>query len=270
MKKLISFLLVFTFMNITSCFAGIIPDYVYHATFGTAVPDLSRLQHLRFLTTDDFYPFNYRPEKGTPLAGYNVDLMRAICKELHVLPKCELEPVPFNKLVENLQKGEGDAILAGLSAEAAGIPQDIVFSKPYMLFPARFLCLTSNLAQHKPIEQQHVGVLSKTKHIGLLHSYFPNIKYTQYEKIEDLTSALQKNEIDAIFGDGRFLAALNGPYSFEGQAYYNENYLGTGMRVATLSKRNDILEAVNYAIEQLAKKGELYMIYLRYFSRNFY
>ena len=156
MKKLISFLLVFTFMNITSCFAGIIPDYVYHATFGTAVPDLSRLQHLRFLTTDDFYPFNYRPEKGTPLAGYNVDLMRAICKELHVLPKCELEPVPFNKLVENLQKGEGDAILAGLSAEAAGIPQDIVFSKPYMLFPARFLCLTSNLAQHKPIEQQHV------------------------------------------------------------------------------------------------------------------
>lgn len=270
MKKFIIFLLSCIFTTINICAADVIPPYVYHATFGSAIPDLSGLQHLRFLTTDDFYPFNYRPEKGMPLTGYNVDLMRAICKELNVLPKCELEPVSFDKLTDNLQSGEGDAILAGLSAEAPALPTNIVFSKPYMLFPARFLCLTSNLTKKIPLEQQHIGVLSKTKHVALLHNYFPNIKYMEYEKLEDLTNALQKNQIDAIFGDGRVLAALNGPYSFEGKAYYNQQYLGTGMRIATLSKRNDILTAINYAIEQLAKKGELYMIYLRYFSRSFY
>lgn len=269
MKQIITTFLFFAFLNITPCNAGVVPDYIYHATFGSAVPDLSGLQHLRFLTTDDFYPFNYRPEKGTPLTGYNVDLMRAICKELNVLPKCELEPVPFNKLTDNLQKGEGDAILAGLSAEAPNIPTNIVFSKPYMLFPARFLTLTSTNKQI-PLDQQHIGILAKTKHIALLHNYFPSIKYTEYEKLEELTNALQQKKIDAIFGDGRVLAALNGPYSFEGTAYYNQKYLGTGMRIASLSKRTDILEAMNYAIEQLAKKGELYMIYLRYFSRSFY
>lgn len=269
MKKLIPLLLLLIIKPIMAS-ANIIPSYAYHATFGSAVPDLSRLEHLRFLTSDDFYPFNYRPQKGMPLAGYNIDLMRSICKELQVLPKCEVEPVPFEQLTVNLEKGEGDAIIAGLSEQAPGLPQNIAFSMPYMLFPARFLCLDSNVARHKPLIQQHIGVLQNTKHLAMLRSYFPNIKYSEYSKMEDLTKALQEKSIDAIFGDGRVLAALKGPYSFEGQAYYNQNYLGTGMKIATLAKRNDILEAMNYAIAQLAKKGELYMIYLRYFPRSFY
>ena len=44
-------------------------------------PDWSWLVALRFVTETDYPPFNYRDEDGT-LTGFNVDLARAICREL--------------------------------------------------------------------------------------------------------------------------------------------------------------------------------------------
>ena len=44
-------------------------------------PDLSRIRQIRFLTEDDFPPFNFLLSDGQ-LAGFNVDLARAICAEL--------------------------------------------------------------------------------------------------------------------------------------------------------------------------------------------
>lgn len=275
-KSICLFLIILAFSaNIIKVNAAVRPSTFYHAIFGTGEPDLTGVKRLRFLTTDDFYPFNYRPKQGAPLAGYNVDLMRAICKQLNVLPKCQLEPVPYDKLVDNLEKGEGDAIMAGLGPRTPGLPSNLSFSRPYMLFPARFLCCTDSIKDGKfakglPISKQHIGVLKDTKHLEMLKLYFPNIKYTTYASLTDLTTALQKGKIDAIFGDGRTLASLQGNYSFEGEPYYNEKFLGTGMQAVVLAKRSEILDAINYAIEKLAKSGELYMIYLRHFPRNFY
>ena len=40
------------------------------------VPNLAAVPAIRFLTTADFPPFNYRDESGE-LVGFNVDLARA-------------------------------------------------------------------------------------------------------------------------------------------------------------------------------------------------
>src|SRR5271163_514390 len=46
-------------------------------------PDLGGLRSIRFLTEEDFPPFHFTMPDGS-LAGFDVDLARAICEELRV------------------------------------------------------------------------------------------------------------------------------------------------------------------------------------------
>src|SRR5690606_36717138 len=47
------------------------------------VPNLAPVPSIRFLTTADFPPFNYRGGDGQ-LIGFNVDLARSLCDELDI------------------------------------------------------------------------------------------------------------------------------------------------------------------------------------------
>ncbi len=53
-------------------------------------PDVNSIQRLRFLTTTDFPPFNFIDRKKR-LTGFHVDLARAICDELGILAKCQIQ-----------------------------------------------------------------------------------------------------------------------------------------------------------------------------------
>lgn len=295
MRVFFSVSLVLIYTNIAFCFCavagGVLPASVSHAMLGSNVPDLSALPHLRFLTSSDFFPFNYETSEGH-MAGYNIDLAKAICNELHIMNKCQIEAVPFNQLTHSLRNFEGEAVIAGLKPESVASPASggasspasgassggaaLSFSRPYMVFPARFLCLASRVNKQTreianlPLKQQRIGVLAGTSHVAMLHIYFPEIQYILFKNIAQLQDALNRGTIDAVFGDGRILASLQGDYSFEGSAYYNERFLGSGMRIATLASRQDILTSLDYALEQVKKSGELERLYLRYFALDFY
>ena len=46
-------------------------------------PDLHEIRQVRFVTEDDYPPFNFALPDGQ-IAGFNVDLARAICEELEL------------------------------------------------------------------------------------------------------------------------------------------------------------------------------------------
>ena len=75
-------------------------------------PDISELPRIRFLTTVDFPPFNFLDSSGR-LTGFHVDLARAICRELEIVDKCQIQALPWAELQDALQKKEGEAIIAG-------------------------------------------------------------------------------------------------------------------------------------------------------------
>ena len=64
-------------------------------------PDFSTRQRLKFLTTTDFPPFNFIDRKKR-LSGFHVDLARAICSELDMLAKCQIQALPWDELDEAL------------------------------------------------------------------------------------------------------------------------------------------------------------------------
>ena len=77
-----------------------------------AKPDLAGIVRLRFLTTVDFPPFNFIDQTGK-LAGFHVDLVREICRELALTDKCQIQAVTFPELEKALTDGNGEAVAAG-------------------------------------------------------------------------------------------------------------------------------------------------------------
>lgn len=241
-------------------------------------PDLSSLTRFRFLTTSDFPPFNFVDQTGR-LSGYHVDVIREVCRELGIEAKCQIQAMPYADLEPALEAGNGEAIMAGI-ATSPGLRQKFAFSKPYMLLPARFAVLgklgLSGRAANA-LSGRRVGVIADTAHQKMLAAFFPKLVAVPMSGQEELFTSLKEGKVDAVFADAvrvpfwvaspaaeKCCVLLDGPY-------VSERFLGEGFSIM-LRKGGlvPLTAAVDYALAQLAAKGRLQDIYLRYFPNGFY
>jgi polar amino acid transport system substrate-binding protein len=242
-----------------------------------AKPDLTAVQRVRFLTTTDFPPFNFLDGSGR-LTGFHVDLARAICSELDILDKCQIQALPWGELDAALADKQGEAIVAGISVTAETRAK-YGFSRSYLQFPARFVVPTAS-AISEPVYQKstgkRVGVIAGSAHERMLRDYFPDVKVVTYIKQEWVFDDLKAGKIDAAFGDGMRLAFwLSGSDSnaccrFAGGPYLAPEYLGTGLAVATAKDDPLLAHAFDYALQQINVKGIFAELYLRYFPVSFF
>lgn len=240
-------------------------------------PDISALERVRFLTTVDFPPFNFLDASGR-LTGFHVDLARAICMELEILEKCQIQALPWGELDSALQAGDGEAIIAGLAVTAQA-RETHAFTRSYLKFPARFITLKAN-ALSEPIYAllagKRVGVVAGSAHEAILHSYFPDATAVPLASQEALLADLKGGKVDAAFGDGMklgfWLAGSDsaGCCRFSGGPYLAPEYLGGGLAIATAPANATLATAFDYALHQLAAKGTYAELYLRYFPVSFY
>lgn len=240
-------------------------------------PDLSAVTRLRFLTTTDFPPFNYLDGEGR-LSGFHVDLARAICARLGIPEKCQIQALPWVELDGALQKGEGEAILAGIAATSEA-RNKYAFSRSYLKFPARFI-MPKATAVVEPVlaklQGKRVGIVAGSAHERMLRDYFGGLAIVEFTKPEDLYSALKAGSIDAGFGDGmRFAFWLAGPEAagccrFAGGPYLAPEYLGTGMTIATKADNPALASAFDYALQEISQDGTFAELYLRYFPISFF
>ncbi len=112
----------------------------------TWAPDLAAVQSIRFLTTADFPPFDYRDKSGV-LVGYNVDLARAICTELKL--GCTIQAWPWEQASKALDDNQGAALVAGLAVTPENCAQ-FDFSDIYLGFPGRFVTRTAAVRGFDP------------------------------------------------------------------------------------------------------------------------
>jgi polar amino acid transport system substrate-binding protein len=242
-----------------------------------AKPDLTGIQRVRFLTTTDFPPFNFLDGSGR-LTGFHVDLARAICGELEILDRCEIQALPWGELDTAMANKQGEAIIAGISVTAEARAK-YGFSRSYLPFPARFVVpATSPISEpvHGKVADQRVGVIAGSSHERMLRDYFPDTKVVTYAKQEWIFADLKAGKIAGAFGDGMRLAFwLSGSDSegccrFAGGPYLAPEYLGTGLAIATGRDDPVLTPAFDYALQQINVKGVFDELYLRYFPVSFF
>ncbi len=236
-------------------------------------PNVKDLPRLRFLTTTDFAPFSYL-DKDKRLTGFHVDLARAICRELEVLPVCQIQAIPFDELEKQLGDGGGEAIIAGLAANRI-TRQKYTFSRPYFWLPARFVAQKSDDYSEplsESLNNQEVGVVDGTSHAAMALAKFGTIRVRLFETQEAALLALQDKKIAAVFGDGLALSywlqrgrAEANCCKFVGGPYLSTDYLGNGLAIAIAKEDRALQNALNYALRAINDRGKFAELYLRYF-----
>lgn len=240
-------------------------------------PDLSGLLRFRFLTSTDFPPFNFADQTGR-LSGFHVDLVRAICGELGLEAKCQIQALPFGELQNALETGQAEAVIAGVAVTEAQ-RRRFEFSRPYMMLPARFV---RNRGVELPggdlhaLQGRRVGVVAATAHEAMFATFFPQLKAVPFDDRASLLDAVKAGSVDAAFADALQLsfwtnskASENCCALFEGP-YFSERFLGEGLSVLLRKDERQLTEAIDSALAALSAKGSLQEIYLRYFPYDLY
>lgn len=235
-------------------------------------PDFSRTPRLRFLTTTDFPPFNFVDRKKR-LSGFHVDLARAICIELEVLNRCEIQALPWDELKPALDKGDGEAILAGHSIDPE-TRKLFSFSRSYLRIPGRFVT-HSNSELTPPIYdslfRKKTGLVLGSSHQAYFEKVFPNRQSVAFPSRQEALDALKKKEVDAVFSDAVSLsfwvtsAASDDCCSFVDGPFESEEFFGNGMAVTLPKGDQKMIDAMNFALSRINGKGTFAELYLRYF-----
>lgn len=240
-------------------------------------PDLTTLPRLRFLTTIDFPPFNFLDANGR-LSGFHVDLARAVCAELEIQAKCQIQALPWAELDGALKAKQGEAIIAG-TAVTAQTRALYAFSRAYLRFPARFVTLKAKpLAEpiFERVKGERIGVIAGSAHERMLRGHFPDVKVVTYSKQEWMFQDLREQKLAGVFSDGMrlgfWLAGTDsaGCCRFSGGPYLSTEYLGNGLAIATGPDNAGLAAAFDYALQQISTKGIFAELYLRYFPVSFF
>jgi polar amino acid transport system substrate-binding protein len=241
----------------------------------TERPAEGAVSAIRFLTTDDFPPFNFLNDGGQ-LGGFNVDLARAICAELAV--PCTVQARGFDDLAPRLADKSADAVIAGVAITAA-TRQSLDFSDVYLRLPARFAARNADRGREispQSLRGQSVAVVSGTAHAAYLAAMFPEAMAKPYSSADAARAALKSGETDLLFADGQQLAfwlqstAADGCCSLMGGPYLDARYFGEGYAIAVAKGSTTLKHALNAALQALAAKGVLADLYLRYFPIGFF
>lgn len=262
--------LVFVLL-VAPAFAQSLP---YHAdpTAREILPSLTPVPAIRFLTTPDFPPFNFR-DAGGELIGFNIDLAKRICAEANIA--CTIQAWPWEQAANALSDSQGDALIAGLAmTEADGALFD--FSATYLALPGRFVARTSDVADFDiaALAGKTVAVRGSSTHETFLSRYLPNVTIARFDTELEALGALRSGAVDVFFGDAmRASFWLNDNLNccgFAGEPYFRPNLFGEGMAIAVPAGHDAVRHAIDWALVRLKDNGALDELYLRWFPVGFY
>ena len=230
---------------------------------------------IRFVTDSDYPPFNYLDDEGT-LAGFNVDIARAICLELDV--SCDVQARDWKDLVPALKRGDTDAVIASLAITPRSLVE-VDFTDRYYFSPGRF---AARKDRHQKLavtpvglEAKRIGVVKGSAHEAYLKAFFRDCLIQGFDRAELAYDALQADKVDFVFGDGTqlafWLAGTNskGCCDLRGGAFFDPIYFGDGIAIAIRKGDFELKRLVNTAIKRLRENGQYEEILKRHFPAAF-
>jgi polar amino acid transport system substrate-binding protein len=241
----------------------------------TVAPVSTELKPIRFLTADDYPPFEFLGADGA-LAGYNIDVARALCEELKI--SCSIQPRRWDNLLDALEAKEGDAIVASLR-ETAATRDRARFTAPYYLTPARFVALAgvkSVDARPEGLRNATIGVPAGSAHEAFLRAFFPGVTLVLFPDREQLMAALLAGQFELAFDDAIGLAIwMNEQRSpgccvFQGGPFLEPRFFGEGIGIAVRRDDDALRQALNWALQRLDERGVMTELYLKYFPIGIY
>ena len=219
---------------------------------------------LRVGTEPTFAPFEFQKEGSKDYDGFDMDLARAIGKQMGA--KVEIVNMGFDALIPALNANNIDLIAAGMSITDER-KQAITFSEPYYTSGLIVMVNKDNkeVKSAKDLEGKRIAVQIGTTGEKKARS-IKCAKVTAFNTNTEAAMELKNKGVDAVINDspvvGYYLAQGGNKTAMTvGEVMEAEQY---GLAV---KKGNDKLAAdVNKALAELKKNGEYDKIYKTWFG----
>ncbi|MEN2495218.1 MAG: putative ABC transporter arginine-binding protein 2 [Hyphomicrobiaceae bacterium hypho_1] len=237
--------------------------------------DFAPREVIRFLTTDDFPPFNSRDKKNE-LVGFNIDFAWAICVDLSLA--CDIKSTRWNNLLFELKAGNADVVIAAHRL-TPDFSNEFSFSKRYFYTPARFAVRQDKLDLITTPTGLHglkVAVTANSAYSAYLFDFFQNSVVLQYSTPELARKELQVGNVDALFDDGISLAFwVNGNASkaccvLSDGPYFEPRYFGDGIVMILRRKNKRLRRLIDKSVSSLQANGVALQIIKKFFPIKIY
>lgn len=235
----------------------------------------SRINAIRFLTEEDYPPFNFTGADGQ-LQGFNIDLARAICSELGV--NCTIQPRRWDLLLPALDSDGGDAVIASHRIDA-DLRRRFEVSAPVYRVPARFAGRRDSLIKAvdtATLQGRTIAVVGGSRHEAFLNAVFPAVKIDRHATAERALEAMRRGQANLAFSDGIAVSFwLNGSESldccsFIGGPFTESRYFGEGAGIVMRLGNAELRQVIDYALWRISRDGRFAKLYLKHFPVPFY
>jgi ABC-type amino acid transport substrate-binding protein len=155
----------------------------------------------------DTPPFFF--ERNGEWVGLEVDLAKAVAKELGVQVKFNRSAKTFNGVVDIVARGDADIAISKLSRTLART-QVIAFSQPYLVMNHALILNRVKFAQFARDRalpdvirgfNGSVGVIAKSSFADYARRYFQNAKVVEYPGWPEVLKALERGEVIGAYRD---------------------------------------------------------------------
>jgi polar amino acid transport system substrate-binding protein len=244
-----------------------------HVDPGRPLPDLKAVESLRIAVDEDFPPFSYKEQTGA-LNGFNVAIANAICEDLRLT--CEFSARRWDDLMPALERGEVDAVIAGVNVTEQAV-ETADFTGAYYRSLARFAVRKQNpivKADMRSLAGKRVGVVRGSSHEAWINEYFPRSNIRSFATLKEGLDALHAGVVDAFFGDAlQIMFWLTGSVSqdccrFVAGGYNDPNYFSGGMAIAVKRGNTELRDVLDYGLDRLQSSGRFAQIFRRYFPMS--
>lgn len=234
---------------------------------GVAFGDAMDKEVLKVGTESTYPPFEFR-DKNNNLVGFDIDLMEAIAKKIG--KKIEWVDMPFDSLIPALLAGKIDVIAAGLSATEERAKK-VAFSIPYQISLSSFVVRADDNSiktlddlKGKTIAVQ-LGTVQDT-----FCSAIPNVKMKRFQKFDDCVREVVLGRADATLMDKPVAIEFCESKDFKGKVKiaFDQVITEAGKALAFRKEDKRLLEAVNKALEEMKKSGELQNLTDKWFKQK--
>jgi polar amino acid transport system substrate-binding protein len=215
-------------------------------------------------------PYNFLD--NNELAGFEIDLGRAICARLAI--KCLFVAQDWDNLIPGLLNHQYDAIMAAMEITDKR-REKIAFSAPYVRMPSAFaVTKTSPLKEASPVALagKTIGVEAGGTHQTYLEDLYKNSEIHPYSVLLDAILDLADGRIDTVIGDKDAIADFLATRK-EGQCCRiladvprDETYFGAGIGIGLRKEDKSLKTMFDKALDELMADGTFAKISSKYFN----
>lgn len=214
---------------------------------------------VRIGTEGAYEPYNYIDQATGELTGYEIELGNELCKRASL--NCEFVQNAWDSIIPNLQSGNYDMIMAGMSITAER-DEVIDFTQNYI--PPASSAYVALSADVNVGEGAVIAAQTGTIQAGYVAESGATL--LEFATPDETVAAVKNGEADAVFADKDYLAPIAADSNGELVVLANEVQLGGGVGIGLRETDTELKEKLNAAIQSMKDDGTLNTMIKKWFG----